>query len=373
MRYLPLMLIFLAGFLPSVAEAGAANSLSTVQVPVQDQSRSERERAIDEGMQTVVLRLVGRQEFLDTPEVRSVTSAGSRYLRQYSYETIEPVQLSLPGVDGQSATTTLAFRASFDTDAIAARLKAAGVPLWARERPLTQVWVAYSTGVDRELLRDGSPASGLLANIRRAGVRRGVPLDLPAANTEGPRVAFTDVWGVFEQPLLDAANAAGLDNVLAVRVFQDSGNWVGRFTLLGSAVGRESWELQAASPADVLDAGVDRLAEIYATEFSVVPTLGGGSEARLEIENAGSLAAYGKIINYLSSLSAVESVQVRKVEGSTLEISLQLSGTTRALERAIEIGRVLQPLDSGEVVPLGSIAGIDFSTDRILRYRYRQD
>ena len=372
MRYLPLMLIVLAGWLPA-AEAGAANSLSTVQVPVLDQSLSERERAIDEAMRTVVLRLVGRQDFLETPEVRSVTSAGSRYLRQYSYETIERVQLSLPEDDGKTATTTLAFRASFDTDAIAARLKATGVPLWARERPLTQVWAAYSTGTDRELLRDGSPTSGLLENIRRAGIRRGVPLALPSADPDGPRVAFTDVWGVFDEPLLDAANAAGSDNVLAVRLFQDSGNWIGRFTLLGSAVGRETWELQAASPAAVLDSGVERLAEIYASEFSVVPTLGGGSEARLEIENAGNLAAYGKIINYLSSLSAVESVQVRKVDGETLELSLQLSGTTRALERAIEIGRVLQPVDSDDVVPLGSIAGIDFSTDRILRYRYRQD
>lgn len=374
MRYLPLILIFVAGL---VLPANAAESLATVQVPVLDQSAGERQRAVDQALETVVLRLVGREEILATPEVQGVLGGGARYLQQFSYETIKPVKVTH---GDEEQITRLAFRASLDIEAIASRLQAVGIPLWARERPVTQVWVAYSTGADRQILRRDTGSGlqdSLLDAIQQIGRYRGLPLALPSSESVGPSIAFTDVWGVFEQPLLDAAEAAGSDNVLAVRLFQEAGpaggNWIGRFTLLGSALARESWEAQATRPDEVLAAGIERLAELYAVEFSVVATLGGGSEVRLEIENVAGLNAYGRVMKYLSGLTSVESVELRRVAGSTLELTLKLSGTTRALERTIELGRVLQPLDGGEVIPLGSIAGIDFASDRILRYRFLQN
>lgn len=368
------ILVFISLLAPLLLASPAlgAAPLGTVSIPVADQSRGEREAAVREAMQVVVLRLTGREGYLEMPEVEAVLRQSNRFLQQFSYQSIAPIEVER---DGKQVELPLSLQVRFDVNAVQAALQGRGVPLWARERPRTQVWLALSTGSGRQLVRsertvidDQNPVDSL----RRAAAYRGVPVELPAASGAAGRVGFEDVWSVYDQPLRQAAESAGANNALAVSLFAQSGsrNWVGRFTLLTREGDSLYWESTGEDLDAVLAAGIGELAERYATEFSVVSSFGGGGTVKLEIEGVTTLEEYGRVSSYLTSLSAVSAIGPVKVGGDSLLFEIELTGSSRALQRAISLGSMLVEVSRDEVFSLG-VPSLETAEDPVLKYRLR--
>lgn len=335
-------------------------------VPVAGQSAAARSEAVKQALGEVIIKLTGHEKLLEDPEIIALLSEADRYLQQYRYESIQPVI----GPDGEPGPS-LALHANFDGVALERRLRGSGIALWGRERPRTLVWLAYSAEPERELLRADS--GRFIPGLLDAAQRSGVPVVVPDNAAERSLITFTDIWGVFEEPLLKSMEDYSANAVLAGRIFQSAADrWAARWTLLRDDGGRESWESEAGSESGLVRVAIRNVAEIYANEFAVLAPLGEAGGTVMEIAGVSDLAAYARVRSYLESLSAIESVSVRSVKGQVLELDLKLTGPVRSLERSIALGRVLAPQTGMQetAVPLGEIAGISFEPERVLRYRY---
>ncbi|MBW3568132.1 MAG: DUF2066 domain-containing protein [Proteobacteria bacterium] len=339
------LVMILSLLLQSPAHADTVADLYAANVPVSDQSAGVRAAALREALGQVLVKITGTQGVMETSAANELLQNPSRYLQQYRYESIRPVP-------ADPDMPRLALRAEFDGGALERRLRSAGLPLWGRERPMTLVWLALSDG-NRELI--GAKSSNTVVDaLQRAAVRRGLPLELPVLDTEDvTRVSFMDVWGVYEEPLLAAAERYSPDAIMSGSIFS-AGNdlWAGRWTLLRNGE-RQRWELSGPTPEAVAAAAMDRLAEHYAEAFSV---FAGAAQDKvlLEVSAVAALQGYARVQAYLSRLSAVKDVRLLGVDDDVLRFELDLNGSVHTLEQSIAVGRILEPMPKGEVViPLG--------------------
>lgn len=338
--------IILSLLLQPLAHADTVADLYAADVPVSDQSAGVRAAALREALGQVLVKITGTQGVMETSAANELLQNPSRFLQQYRYENIRPVPAD-PGMP------RLALHAEFDGSALERRLRSAGLPLWGRERPMTLVWLALSDSNQRELI--GAKSSNAAADaLQRAAARRGLPVELPVLDTEDvTRVSFMDVWGVYEEPLLAAAERYAPDAIMSGSIFS-AGNdlWAGRWTLLRNGE-RQRWELSGPTPEAVATAAMDRLAEHYAEAFSVFAGVA-QDKVLLEVNAVSALQGYASVQAYLSRLSAVKDVRLLAVDDDLLRFELDLNGSVHTLEQSIAVGRVLEPMPKDEVViPLG--------------------
>lgn len=336
-----LVLVLLAAIMPG-ANADPVRDLYAANVAVHDQSAEVRAAALTDALGQVLVKITGTQAVLETAEAKALLQNPARYLQQYRYEAVRPIPLD-------PAMPRLALHAEFDAAAVERQVRNAGLPLWGRERPLTLVWLAMSDNNERQLLGATSTAP-VTAALQRAAVRRGLPLALPAMDKDdATRVSFMDVWGVYEEPLLAAAERYSPDAVLSGSVFS-AGNdlWAGRWTLLRDGQ-RQRWEISGATPEMIATMAMDMLAEHYADEFAV-HSGGTRDHVTLEVSEVSALKDYAAVQSYLASLSTVKDVRLVAVDAAGLRFELDLNGTVRGLEQSIALGRVLQALPRGETV-----------------------
>lgn len=345
-RILLIPALCLAGLLALARPVAAdpVTDLYAANVAVTDQSAETRRSALQDALAQVLVKVTGSQAVLGTSEAATLLENPSRYLQRYRYETIRPVPVD-------PTAPRLALHAEFDGATLERRLRAAGLPLWGRERPMTLAWVAFND-TDRQLLAAGAQHAVVDA-LRRAAMRRGLPLTLPAMDEQdATRLTFMDVWGVFEDPLLAASERYRADAVVAGSVFRAGDDlWAGRWTLLRDGE-RHRFEVSGPSPEAVATQAIDAIAEHYASEFAVYAPLGGEGRVVMEIEQVDGLAAYAHVQSYLQGLSLVNAVRLLSVDGEQVRFELDVNGTTRNLEQAIALGRTLAPVPVETRIPL---------------------
>lgn len=340
------LVIILLLLLQPLVHADTVADLYAANVPVSDQSADVRAAALREALGQVLVKITGTRGVMETSAANELLQNPSRFLQQYRYQNIRPVPVD-PDMP------RLALRAEFDGSAVERRLRSAGLPLWGRERPMTLVWLALSDGSQRELIGANSSNAAVDA-LQRAAARRGLPVELPVLDTEDvTRVSFMDVWGVYEEPLLAAAERYAPDAIMSGSIFS-AGNdlWAGRWTLLRNGE-RQRWELSGPTPEAVATAAMDNLAEHYAEAFSVFAGVA-QDKVLLEVNAVSALQGYARVQAYLSRLSAVKDVRLLAVNDDLLRFELDLNGSVHTLEQSIAVGRILEPMPKDEVViPLG--------------------
>ncbi|HEX7048319.1 MAG TPA: DUF2066 domain-containing protein [Gammaproteobacteria bacterium] len=338
------------------ANADPVINLYAADVRVHDQSAATRASALKDALAQVLVKVAGSQAVLETSEAAALLENPASLLQRYRYEAVKPVP-----EDPEAARLLLL--AEFDGGAIEQRLRAAGLPLWGRERPLTLAWVAFSNDGERRLIgRD--PTDPIVDALQRAASRRGLPLVLPKMDAEdATSVSFMDVWGIYEDPLLAAAARYSPDAVFVGSIFEAGDQlWAGRWTLLRDGERQQRFELSGASPDEVAVAAIDALAEQYGQEFAVLTAMTTGSRVAVEIEGVDRLQDYAKVQSYLSGLSAVKQVGLKQVDDNRARYELDLNSSVRALEQSIALGRVLEavpmesvPVQEEIVVTLGEV------------------
>lgn len=358
-----------------ITQAAEVENLYSVSVPVDDQSAGARADALKAAMEVIIVRLTGRAEVLQTGAANELLSSPARFLQQYSYESVETtaeVSTDRNPLDAESRRQ-LMLQTRFDGVALERRLRAAGLPVWGRERPDTLVLMAIDApDTGRALV---AADTQLATAWQEAVSRRGLPLELPAMDSEDRgRISVMDVWGVFDEPLWAAAERYDPHAVLAVSAWATGAEWVARATLLRTDEANRRWERQGGTLQAVIEMLVDDLTETYAAEFAVgTAGMSINQQVTLEIRDINDLASYARMLEYLAGLSAVESLGVARVEGDRLTLNLHLRASRDSLEKAIALGRLLEPVRSNEItVPLGDLGGLEFAPPQTLVYRYRR-
>lgn len=336
--------------------------LYTIQVPVDQSEPDWREQAYRRALSQVLVRVTGQRDAVSDPALQALFEDPSRLVQGYR----------------RGADQTL--WVTFDGRAIAARLREAGRAVWGSERPVTLLWLAVDRGGgERELIgaeegpaaaangTEDDPDRFLRQRVEDVARARGLPVVWPLLDAEDRgRVAFSDVWGGFEQPVLEASGRYGANSILLGRIDAD-GFQLPRWTWYFGGEQR-SWR---ASVEDALH----RVGDLMAAQLAAVGDERATS-VRLTVTGVTDLAAYADVSRYLSSVSIVRDVRLEQLGDNALTYRLELLGASERLGRVLRLsGRfgtleeVVNPVPGSGPDPDYDAAAADDVTDLTVAYQ----
>lgn len=341
----------LAGASPSLAIE--VENLYTVQVPVDRGDPGARESAYARALAEVLTRITGSEGAASSEDILALFPNPARYVMQFRAGENDGLVITLDG------------------PAIENLLRQAGHPVWGSDRPLTLVWLAVDWGMgDRELIGADSqrviPGASrsidrnrlLRERVQAEAARRGIPLIFPLLDTEDlATVSFSDVWGGFDQALIDASRRYGTSSVLVGRVrpsepYRD--RWIYYF---GDQ--QQEWTGGAEAAVNLL---ADSLAEQFAyAGNAAVETV------QLTISGVDSVDAFGSLQAFLDKQSVIQSYRIDAVAGQELRFEVEVQGGTDRLATALEFSGLLERSDW---LGAGNLYGSP-DTRRGLEYVYR--
>ena len=296
-------------------------TLYTAEVPLDQEASDPRAEAYRAALVEVLLRVSGARLALDEEMVDLLFPSPGAYVTQFR-----------PGADDS-------LWVSFDGDAIERELRGAGQSIWGSDRPLTLVWLAVDWGQgEREIVAADDPdrieqeARSIDRNrmirerLLEIAERRGLPLLFPLLDTTDLQgVSFADIWGGFDDAILDASERYDVNSVLIGRVRAESAQparWSWYFAGAGTTL--------SGSPEAVLG----QVADTLAAEFAI-----GGDlplePVALNISGVVSVEAYGNVQRILEGVALIEGFAVTAVTGDRISYRVDVRGGADRLRRAL--------------------------------------
>jgi hypothetical protein len=332
----------------SSASAVEVTSLYTAQVPLDQQQPDPRGHAYETALAQVLLRVSGPVLVNDADLFEALFPRPGAYVVQHQ-----------PG----SEETILV---SFDGEAIEEVLRSAGQTVWGSERPLTLVWLAVDWGQgQREILgatdaRRGNSQSRSINRQRLLRQRilnfaesRGLPVVFPLLDSEDlAKVSFSDVWGGFDERMIDASERYDVASVLIGRVRADSAQrnrWTYHF-----ASSQHTW---TGEP----ELAIMQISDLLAAEFAI------GADApvrsvKLHISGVQSVAAFGDVQSILANINVVEDFAITTVVGDRISFDVDAHGGGERLARSLRFAGLLEEerIDMEEFGIEASAAELEF-------------
>ena len=316
-------------------------TLFTAEVPFDREAEDPRADAYNLALNEILTRVSGSELANNAEAVEELFPNPASYVMQFR-----------PGSD-----ETL--WVSFDGQAIEQTLRGAGQTFWGAERPLTLVWLAVDWGQGtREIIAADDPERTQHASrsidrnrlirerlLEIAG-RRGLPLVFPLLDTTDLQsVTFSDIWGGFDEAILDASERYDADSILIGRVRPSSGQsarWTYYFSGFESGM--------SGTP----EAVVGQVADLLAAEFAV------GGDAPLEavalnVSGIVSVAAYGSVQKILRDITLIENFAVTEVLGDRVSYRVEVRGGAERLGRALRFNGLVEQdvFDPAQPMPAG--------------------
>jgi hypothetical protein len=158
------------------------------------------------------------------------------------------------------------------------------------------------------------------------------------------RIGFIDIWGGFDEPLLEASARYEADSILVGRIRPEQAeqpNWTWYFD--GQ---RFAWP---GEPEVAIEQVVDALVARDAVR---------GDEAsetlRLTISGIHSVASYGRVQRYLETNRSIENLSIVSASADRVVYDVTARGGADRLRNALSSSRMLQPADRGFEFSSGS-------------------
>lgn len=313
-----------------IAPAGFAQSLYSAEVDYDAAVPQARSKAYEAALLKVLARVTSAELSADGERIRGLFPNPSAYVLRFAA--------------GEDETLLV----TFDGRAIENTLRRAGELVWGEQRPPTLIWIAVDWGDgERELIAaadDAPPVADeldvravrrdfLRQRIFEAAERRGLPVLFPLLDIDDlSAVSFADVWGGFDQPVLEASARYDVESVLIGRIREDGASF-GRWThYLGDS---------AVSFGGEVEIVVDRLADVLAAEFSI----GGNAplrEVTLSVSGVTDVEAYAAVQKLIADVVVVERATLAGVAGDQLDYRLSVYGGADRLSRALKLAGLIE-------------------------------
>ena len=340
--------IFLAIILPIIVilplrgvNADIVEYLYEAEVPVEGQSREERAYIVREALKEVLVRISGRNAASELAMDTALVPRPTRFVQQFRYrkfEQDEVIPISPDGAKPYSQKLWLLFTEK----TVSKLLREHGFPVWGKTRPVTLVWLAVDDQKQRSLVGNSTEHLSR-AHIEEEAEKRGLPLRLPLLDlADQLKLQVTDVWGNFEDTLLDASLRYQAEAILVGRVYLSFSNtWHTRWTLYSDGQ-RQDWEMSnSENLREAINGGLSVTGEALSLKFTQVDHAESNDMVMLKINNVASLSAYNKVTNYLKSLNVVSELQTPQVNQDNIFIKIKSNRGKQGVAQAIALGRML--------------------------------
>ena len=337
------LFLLIATILPITSvNADIVRHLYESEVPVEGQGREERASVAREALKEILVRISGRDEAATLADDELLVPRPTRFIQQFRYRKFQPSDvIPVNPIDGgKPYRQKLWLR--FTEKAVAKFLREQGFPVWGKTRPATLVWLVVDDQKQR-LLIGNSTQHISRTHIEQEAKKKGLPFRLPLLDlADQSKVQVTDVWGNFEDTILDASKRYQTEAVLVGRIYLSfAKTWNTRWSLYSDGQ-RYDWDV---SNSDTLNSavkeGLSKTSEVLSARFTQVNTAQDGEEILLQIKNVSDLKTYNKVIKYLKALSVISKIQAYQVNTDDVVFKVNSRNGQAGIAQAISLGNVL--------------------------------
>jgi len=337
--------------LPHLAMSAIVDGLYEAEISVPNQSKSERSKAMSEGLGEVFIKVSGNPQVITIDAIRDAMGKAGSYLQQFLYRRPADVKNANPNQSRNQVLWLL-----FDEKSINKILRDNSQPVWGRTRPSTLVWLAVEQDGGRFLLGSGGREE-FGALLRYEAKRQGLALVLPLMDLQDQRqLSFSDVWGGFQDPIEVASQRYPAEAILVGRMsLSRSDIWTARWSLYE---GSEpiTWESQGRFAEEIIRLSLAQVTGTLASRYAVILDDDSGGEMRLSIQGVNSLEQYARINDYLQSLQPVQAVLPQTISDGAARYRLKIRGNADGVVRIIALGNVLKEVPLATVNPNDPLA-----------------
>ncbi len=349
------LLSILVWAVPSV-QAVEMTSLYTVEVPLDPDDPDAESSAFRAALAEVLIRVTGTTAAADPEQLALLFPNPQNLVIQYR-----------PGADNSLVV-------SLDGDEIERILRQAGATVWGVDRPLTIIWLAVDWGLgDREIVAADDP--GRVPGDRRSidrnrllrervlavAARRGLPIVFPLLDTEDlQKIGFIDIWGGFDDPLLEASARYEAASILVGRIRPDD-------------IQQPRWTWYIADQRFTWPGEPEEAINQLADALAARDAMRGNQEVEtieLTISGINSVPAFGQVQRYLENLRVVDSLMIRSAASDRVTYVVEVQGGSERLNSVLALSRFLQRADKEFFID-GTSFGMDRRpNNRSLEYQY---
>jgi hypothetical protein len=335
------ILVLAALFSAPWVSANQVQQLYQAAVPVSGQSAQSRADGIRSAFASVIVKVSGDRGLLNHPEIPGILNKASAYVQQYRYKALES---SAVETAPDSADRLLWVR--FDERAVNRLLRESGVPVWGGARPSILVWLGQEQGRRRDLLSLEWERQ-LRESLNSVGTSRGISFLWPLMDMEDRNaIRVSDLWGGFEETIRRASERYQPDVILVGRMAQQgSSSWRGEWLLyLPDKVNR--WQTSANAKVALASEGLNQAVDTLALRYAPQQVAQGEGEIRIRVHGLTRLEDYVLVKEYLQSLVMIQQLDVLSADTEKVNFKVRIHGSREALERGIQLGSVLEPVES---------------------------
>ena len=311
--------------------AAPVSDLYKVREPVASQQPAEREEALRNAFDTLVLRLTGDSSS-DQEAVVQLRNDPQQLVSRYAYE-------------GDAVIV------NFDPVTTERALRSAGLSLWGAERPSILAWWLGESANGSQLVGDAQEGS---SDLRAAAQHRGLPLRLPLADLSEQLVATPEtVTAKDPQALREVSERYDADGLLTVMAKQSGETWQANWRLwVGDkqTQGKASGDTRSVLADEVMLA----VSTFLAPQYRVKP----GDRAEITLEVLGAdVERFAELDRLLEPFGA----RLQRVESDRLVY--RLSASPEQLRAQLALARLQEvapdEIDMQAIDAAGADAGVE--------------
>ena len=321
--------------------ADVLTNLYELEVPVEGQGREERKYIVREALKEILVKISGKQEAAAIAEDELLVPRPTLLVQQFRYRKFKQNEV-IPETPEGAKPYTKKLWLRFTKKAIAKLLRKQGLPVWGKTRPVTLVWLVVDDQKQRILIGNNTPHISR-ALIEEEAAKRGLPLRLPLLDlADKSKLQVTDVWGNFEDTILDASQRYQSDAILVGRIYLSyAKTWNTRWSLY-SAGQRHDWDVSNSdSLRSAVKEGLSQTGEALSTRFTQTKAFTDNNMVLLKVNNVLNLKAYNKVIKYLKGLNVVTNIQVARVNEKDVVFNINSRSGRLGVIQAVSLGHML--------------------------------
>ena len=320
----------------SASYAVVIKDLYRADVAVKSESVAERKLAIQQALAEVLVKVSGHRDVMVDEQANSL-------VQQFRYYEQE-----------QDAEKQLFIQVDFDSDGVVNLLHQNKQTVWGAVRPNIVIWLVISDGKEQRFMSNEF-AGELSKQIKKIAQQRGLAVTMPVLDLQDlTTVSAEDVWFGNMLVLTQASQRYKADVTVLGRFHKNgSGQWQAMWTLLSND-DRISKNFADNKIEDVVEQGMQYVADSLATEYAVADNETKHNTILLRVANISSAEQYNDVLEDLRGLAPVEDIEVLSVEATAVVYKLMVVNGKRALLQALTLYQDLVPLEQ---------------TDKMLQYR----
>lgn len=324
----PILCLFVI-FISYSAQAIEINNLYQVRVDVQGQSKSEKEEALKEAMQQVLVKVSGKVATLQAPEIQSQVSSPNQYIKTYSYDKTKDARGLLLKVD-------------FAKDKIDTLLIEHKQFLWGASRPLLLVWLADSSTRNKRIVSLEDEI--IKPYFIRAMDERGLPIQWPYVDAfDTSELSFNELWRFKNSAISSASKRYNADTILAGRLQKQGFSWSFSGYLIQpeySILINEESETKFGLSRKISAIIAEKLAEQYSIKIQINADK---NRKEIKVVSVKDFNTYHSLIGYLNNKTGINGVTPVKIQNTTLTLELDLSTSWLKVESSLRLDKKLTP------------------------------